>query len=88
MGLALANMKRAPQVRDALGQAAQAKMPGLRAVLRHADAVVGYRDDDLKRIHAHGDVDARGLRVAQRVDESFLHDAVDRKRHARTELGG
>ena len=75
----IADVERAPQLLHALRQAAQAEMPGPRPVGRQADAVVGHRGDDSPGVALHGDVDARGLRVPQGVDQTLLHHAVDRR---------
>src|SRR6185295_2456339 len=77
----------AAELRDAVVEPLQSEVPGSRPVGRQTDAVVANADGDPLAVGADIDVHVRSLRVAQRVDQAFLHDPVDRERHARSKIG-
>ena len=83
----IAHAQRTAELCDAIRHSTQTKVAGPRPVGGEADAVVGDRNANPLLVALHGDRDPRGLRVAQRVDEAFLHHPIDRKRHARSEIG-
>ena len=76
MRLAAIDIEPTAEASDALGKAAQAEVPGGRLGPRHADAVIGDSHDDALSIGVDHNVDVRGMRVPQRIDQPFLHDSV------------
>ncbi len=82
-----ADLEPAAELCDAIGESAQAEMPGPRPVCRQTDAVVGDAHADPLLGAVDHNADPRGLRVAQRVDQALLDHAIDGERHARAEIG-
>ena len=77
------------QLLHAIGQAAQAKMPGARPLGRQAHAVVGDGGDDVAGgSRSNGDIHSRGPRVAQGIDQTFLDHPVNRQGDAGPEFSG